>query len=149
MMIYIAIALLIAMMLLVVSDVIMRYFFNNPITGTFELTRLGMACLVFAVAYTAVKGQHVTVDLVMARQPKKVQAIFDSVTLFFGLALMVVITWRGFLESLFEKKNGFFASVQMPVPTYPFWWAYVLGCAVLCLVMITLILKSIRMAIKG
>ena len=36
------------MVLLTVTDVCLRYIFNNPITGSYELTEFMMAVLVFA-----------------------------------------------------------------------------------------------------
>ena len=132
------------MMFLVVSNVVMRFIFNDPITGTFELTQLAMALLVFAVAYTAVRGQHVSVDLVMSRFSKRVRASFDVVTLLMGMALVAVIAWRGFLEATQVNKQ----TSLLQLPFTPFYWIFAMGIAIFCLSIVVLIIESITEAGK-
>jgi len=91
---YFGAVMMLAMMLLTVSDVSLRYFFNSPINGSYEVTELLMI-LVFApaLAWTAVKGANVKVDLIVNHFPGRTQGIFDSVTCTFCLIVTAVITW--------------------------------------------------------
>ena len=69
------------MVLTTVVDVFLRYLFNSPILGSYELTEFMMAILVFgSVAYTMVVKGHVTVDLVITRLPARAQAILECIT---------------------------------------------------------------------
>ena len=64
------------MMFLTATDVTLRYVFNRPIPGAFELTEFLMATLVaFALAYTQVHKGHINVDLIISRFPPRAQAV--------------------------------------------------------------------------
>ncbi|UCG64349.1 MAG: TRAP transporter small permease, partial [Deltaproteobacteria bacterium] len=65
-----------AMMFLTATDVILRYIFNRPISGAYEVIEYMMAILIpFGLAYCALQGGHVSVDLLVSRFPKKIQSI--------------------------------------------------------------------------
>lgn len=146
--IYLTMVLVLALMLLTVSDVFMRYVFNRPITGTTEMAMYIMVCLVCGMALCALRGEHIVVDLVMSRFSPRIQAIVDAITLILSLAIVVIITWQGFLISLWERKFKYIASTLFPVPTYPFWWVYLLGSAVLCVATFALIIRKVKGATK-
>ena len=56
-------SLLFAMMVLTFADVVLRYFFNSPIKGGFEVTEMMMAVLIFAgLPLVSRKHEHVTID---------------------------------------------------------------------------------------
>jgi TRAP-type C4-dicarboxylate transport system permease small subunit len=145
---YVAMGLLLMLMMLTVADVFLRFAFNSPISGASEMAALIMVCLVLGVAWCAVKGGHVSIDMVISRFPPRVQAIVDSITLLIGLAISVIITWQGFLQSLWEIRVKYLAGYTLTWPTFPFWWIYLLGWAVLCLVMVTLVIQKIKVIVK-
>jgi|AntRauTorcE11897_2_1112592.scaffolds.fasta_scaffold02133_6 TRAP-type C4-dicarboxylate transport system permease small subunit len=59
-----AVVMLMALMLLTCVDVAGRYLFNNPVPGAIELTRQGLAIMVFAAMPVVTwRGGHVVVDL--------------------------------------------------------------------------------------
>ncbi|HVL57718.1 MAG TPA: TRAP transporter small permease [Burkholderiaceae bacterium] len=58
-----AASILFAMMLLTFVDVILRYFFNAPMKGSFEVTELLMAVLIFCgLPLVSYRGGHVAID---------------------------------------------------------------------------------------
>ncbi|MFK4751598.1 MULTISPECIES: TRAP transporter small permease [Oceanospirillaceae] len=60
----VAAAVLMALMLLTCADVIGRYFLNNAVDGTVEITELALAVVVFAeMPVITWRGGHVVVDL--------------------------------------------------------------------------------------
>jgi TRAP-type C4-dicarboxylate transport system permease small subunit len=62
----VASAALVAMMLLTSVDVFMRYLFNHPITGTYDLVGLlGAVLAAFAMPYTMLKKGHVAVEILV------------------------------------------------------------------------------------
>jgi TRAP-type C4-dicarboxylate transport system permease small subunit len=66
----VAASILFCMMLLTCSDVFGRYFLNKPVFGAFELTEIGLACLIFAgLPLVTLRQEHVTVDLLDAVTP--------------------------------------------------------------------------------
>ena len=67
--------LLFAMMTLTFVDVVLRYFFNAPIKGGFEVTELMMAVLIFAgLPLVSRKNEHVTIDAFDRFFPARVRA---------------------------------------------------------------------------
>ena len=63
-----AAAVLTAMMALTGLDVIMRYIFNRPVSGTLEITEFMMAIVIaFGLAYCALQKRHVRIDIVISR----------------------------------------------------------------------------------
>ena len=137
-----------AMMLLTVSDVSLRYFFNRPIIGVTELTELFMVCVGFlGLAWCATKGGHLKVGLVMSRFSARVQAIVNSITLLASLCLCVFITWRSFLESMTSLRLGSTSSL-LEVPDYPFYFMLTLGFTMLCLAIATELIQNIAKELK-
>ena len=143
-----ATGIMIPMMVLTVVDVFLRFVFNSPITGVSELTTLMMVCLPLAIAWAAVQKRHVSVNLVMSRFPPRVQAIVGSVTFLIGLGTVVFLVWKGFVVTLFEIEHRYYASLLLPLPVFPFHWVLLLGLAMLCVVLVTLLIKEIKGAIK-
>jgi TRAP-type C4-dicarboxylate transport system permease small subunit len=63
---------LLTLMAMTCVDVIGRYFFNAPLDGATELTRLMMAVVVFAVMPAAAwREEHITVDLLDKVTPRR------------------------------------------------------------------------------
>ena len=142
-------ALVLPMMVLIIADVFLRYVFNRPITGTAEIASLMLVCMVLGVAWCGLQGRHIKVDLVVSRFSPRVQAIVDSITLLAGLVTCVIITWQNLHSSLWVLKINQVASVLLPLPLFPFHFILVLGCAMLCLVMVPLLIQKVGEVVKG
>lgn len=57
---------LVFIMTIITIDVLGRNLLNKPLKGTYELTELGAALLVFfALAITHRKGEHITIDFIV------------------------------------------------------------------------------------
>lgn len=143
----IAMGILAAMMFLTATDVILRYFFNRPIAGAYELIEYMMAILIpFGLAYCALQGGHVSVDLVVSRFSKKTRSIIGSITTLLCLALFLLITWQNvmYIGEHFESK---LTSSVLLIPAYPFVTAVAIGSAALCLVLVTDFLNYLKEAV--
>lgn len=71
---------LIFIMTIITLDVIGRNFFNKPLKGTYEMTELGAALLVFfALAITHRHNDHITIDFIVDRFPKKIRNIINGI----------------------------------------------------------------------
>jgi TRAP-type C4-dicarboxylate transport system permease small subunit len=135
-------------MLLTVADVFLRYVFSSPIKGTSELASVLMTSLVLGVAWCAIKESHIVVDLVMCRFSPRVQAIVDSITLIAGLSIWIIFTWAAIVQSFWEKRVNAVVGITIDWPSYPFYWVYALGFAVLCLAVVALIVRKMKEAVK-
>ncbi|MBW1801647.1 MAG: TRAP transporter large permease subunit [Deltaproteobacteria bacterium] len=137
------------MMFLTATDVILRYVFNRPITGSLELTELMMAIVVsFALAYAAVKNEHVNIDLITSRLPPKPQAALNTITSCLCFGVFALIAWRTVLYAE-HQRLGNFETMSLQIPVYPFVYVVAFGCAVLCLVFLCNILENVTRLIEN
>ena len=144
----IGIGVLVAMMFLTFSDVFLRYVFNRPIEGAYELTEYMMAIVVgFGLAYCAMKKGHISIELVVQHFPQRAQAIIDTITYFIGLVLFALITWQYFQHVPASFESGR-VSVILYLPMYPFVAAVLLGSAALTLALLTQFAESLSKAVK-
>ncbi len=123
---------LFTMMCLTMADVAGRYLFNKPILGVFEITEFMVLVLIFSfLGYTQSRKSHVSVDLFMRHFPEKLKTLIEIVNHLACLALMALIAWMG-VDKAFELMEAGEASPNLALPTYPFVFFLVLGCAVMC-----------------
>jgi TRAP-type C4-dicarboxylate transport system permease small subunit len=136
-------AALAAMMFLTAADVTLRYVFNKPIMGAFDLTVYMMVILfAFALPYCAVKKGHISVDLLIGRLPQKVQTIINTITAPLGLGLFVLIAWQAIVYMLIQKETNI-ASTVLNIPRYPFVGLLFIGVACLSVVLLADFLKTL------
>ena len=145
----IAIAVLVAMMLFTVLDIFLRAFFNHPIPGDVEIIERSMVCVgFFGLAWCALRGMHIKVDLVVGFMPKRMQGLIDSFNYLIGLFLCIFIAWFSFLEGIANMKMKSVTSI-LKVPLFPFYWLVTLGYGVLFLAILVLLARSLTEATKG
>lgn len=89
--------LLFLLMFLTVGDVLGRFMFNNPITGTYELTGLALAVIIFfSLGATQIGKGHIEIDFLTQKFSRKAQHILDTIIAFILFILMILITWQLF-----------------------------------------------------
>lgn len=94
-----------ALMLLGSVDVVGRYFFNVPVKGTFEISEILLAGIVFfGWAYAMSTGGHVTVDTFFYHFPPRVRAVVGAATSFVSMVIFVLIGWQGALKVVASWK---------------------------------------------
>lgn len=134
-MVCLATATLAAMMFLMAADVVGRYFFNSPISGGLEMIEYMMAIIVpLSVAYCAMQGAHVSVELLVDRLPRRVQFILKIITTGLSIFLVGLISWQNFLYiGDFYRSN--LTSAVLKLPAFPFVAATAVGMTVFAIVM--------------
>lgn len=136
------------LMLLVTSDVVGRFVFNQPVLGTAEMSMALMILAVYcAVAYCALVKGHVAVDLLFTRLPRRGQAITESVTVLGSLALFSLITWSS-VNMLVFSFNRHEVTMMLDMPIWPFRAVLVIGAAMLCLVLLIDLVHQVTKAVK-
>jgi len=92
--------LLFFLLVMTVADVLLRFLFNSPIRGSFELTEITIPLLVLlSTAHGHDSGDHVVVDFLYEMLPfvgKKIASIFTHLIY---LALIILMCWRLFIYS--------------------------------------------------
>lgn len=140
---------MVGLMLLTVADVLLRYFFNSPILGSFELTEFALILLVFfAIPWGTAQKVNVRVDLFVGPLPDRVRAIFDSITCFFSTLMTALFAWYTVPQAKYMMKLGT-ESDMLEIPLYPFYFIVALGFFLLFFVLIGNLIDFIVEAKKG
>ena len=143
----VAVVFLVAMMVLTVADVFLRFFFHAPIQGTVELIQYFMVVAGFlGVAWCAIQGGHLKVDMIMDRLTSRFKGNTDSLTITLGMAVVAVVAWQGF-EKAQEVQLDKIASAFLDIPAYPFYLIVGISYSLLFLAMIPILVEYIRKAI--
>lgn len=130
-------------MFLGAADVIGRYFFNRPITGTQEicLALMGVALFLSWAGTQATRG-HLGLDILYNAYPPRVRAVLDVFMLCVNLVLMVFIGWAGALVAANDIRSGLEIDV-IGVPIGPLKLLIPIGAAVFVLECIVLMVHRV------
>ena len=139
---------LVAMMFLTAADVLLRYVFSRPISGSLELTEYMMVIVTgFGIGWCALQKVHVRVELVTANFSPRMQSIFSCITSFLAFALFILITWKTFEYISFKYDSGQTSSVLL-IPLFPFIGLLFIGCATLCLAFLVEFFDSLKEVLR-
>lgn len=115
----IASAALVLMMVLSCADIFMRYLFNSPITGTYDIVGLSGAVLAsFALPYTMLKKGHVAVELLVRSLSNGKRLLIETFSHLLGVSLFLVLVWQAILLSRDLKAAGE-VTPTVHLPFYP------------------------------
>jgi TRAP-type C4-dicarboxylate transport system permease small subunit len=132
---WIALGALTFIMLLTVSDVVLR-FFGHPIVGTFEVVGFcGAIIIAFALPMTTLERGHIFVDFMTQKMPKSVKKVMDLATRVLSIVLFAVIGWNLFIYSNKLMASGE-VSLTIQLPFYPFSYGVGVCCFLQCLALI-------------
>jgi len=98
-------------------NVMMKYFFNQPIIGVEEITeQLLLFITFFGSAWLLRKEGHVSVDFLVVRLDPKTQAFLGFITSLFGIIISIALTWYGWKVTWinFIKKEYFPTILELP-----------------------------------
>jgi TRAP-type C4-dicarboxylate transport system permease small subunit len=133
---------IVGLMVYTVADVILRYIFNRPFSGSIEVTEFAMAAIVFlGIAWCGWLGGHVAVDI-LERPLEDPRLRFVPVILTFISALLfAAIAWLTIDEALSTASR---VSNMMRWPHYPFQFIVALGSAMYALVLLVQSVQLLR-----
>ena len=107
------------LMLLVVANIIGRYLFNKPLTGTLEFTESLLVLVIFcSVALTQYDGGHIRVNLVTRRLPRRVAR---GLTVFAMLSGCAFFTWCAYAAWIFAAQAYSFNEREWGEVVFPLW----------------------------
>ena len=131
-----------ALMTLATGNVVLRVF-HFPFRGAYEIVSfLGAIVIAFALGYTQRKKDHIIVEILTERFPKKLQRVIDT---FANLVIMIffgVVSWQIFVwgMKIYESHE---VSETLKVIFHPFVFAVSVGFAVMSLASLVDFLKNV------
>jgi len=140
--------LLVVMMMLTVSDVFLRYLFDMPIKGSMELTEYLMVCVgTLGLAWCALQGAHIKVDLIVSKLPQRTQKYIDSFNYVLLMGVSGLIAWQTFVRAGTVHRLGV-SSAMLEIPQYPFVLVVTISYSLLFLTSIVLLIYAISYLIS-
>lgn len=138
-----------AIMVLTVIDVLLRFVFNFPIQGSVELCEYFIVMGGFlGAAWCAVKGGHVKVGMIIDRLSPRAQCIADVVNYVLGIIVIPLVSWRLFIQGDNVRIEDITSS-NLEIPAFPFYYLAAFGFAILALVILVQLIKSIVRLFNG
>ena len=132
-----------AIMVLTVSDVLLRFLFNRPIPGSVELCQYFIVVGGFlGLAWCAIKGGHVKVGMIIDRLSPRSQSVVDCVNYLIALTVVPLAAWRLFAQARIVQLERM-TSANLEIPAYPFYLLAGLGFTLLTLVILVFLVTSI------
>jgi TRAP-type C4-dicarboxylate transport system permease small subunit len=131
---------LVFMMVVTLSEVIMRAF-GKPIVGSYELISFtGGIVIGFAIPYTSWKRGHVYVDSIINTFSKEKRGVINATTRCLGILLFLFIGWN-FISMGIDLYTTGEVSTTLRLPFYPIAYGIGVSCFIQCLLLFADILK--------
>lgn len=111
---------LVFIMTIITIDVLGRNLLNKPLKGTYELTELGAALLVFfALAITHRKGEHITIDFIVDKFPAKAKNMLLGIVEIVIAVILFIMSNHLFDNGLrmMERKS---TTTDLAISVHPF-----------------------------
>ncbi len=110
-------------------DVVMRYFFNRPLTWVIEIAEYLLVYLTFLGAAWVLKHEgHVRVDVLTLRFTPKVQAATGIISSLIGVFVCLIIVWFASIETWDNFERGIRNPSILEFPKAPLLAIIPFGC---------------------
>ena len=139
---------IVALMLLMVAEVLLRSIFGKAILGStewacmlllFELTSIGAAIL---------SNRMIKVNMVTVRFSAKAQVILDIIMLTLCSGIIGLVAWRQFMFAMKSMSDGT-KYITLGLPQWPFIVLFSLAYAVGAITTLCVLIRKIANAAKG
>lgn len=125
-------------MLHVTVDVLMRYLFNMPLTGTIEITSFYyMLAIVFLpLAAVELKNGHIAVEIVAQHLSERLQRVLIAFVCIVSAVFYAMLAWRTWLEAVEKMHVGETYASSMGLPIWPPRFLMPLGTGLITIVLL-------------
>ena len=133
-----------AVMLLVVTNIILRVLFNRPLLGTVEYVGfLAATTIGLALAFCAAQNAHIAVNFIVERFPGKIRLAVDVLMNTVAFAFWSMAAWQIWIYAGSLAASGV-VSPTTQTPFYPFVYLVSFGLFALCLVLFARIIDLVK-----
>jgi TRAP-type C4-dicarboxylate transport system permease small subunit len=119
-------------------------FIKSTWRGAYETVGfLGAIVIAFALGYTQKRKDHIVVDILTEKFPKRVSRVLDSISYFITTIFFAIVSWQVFVWGMKISKSGE-VSETLKIVFHPIIYCVALGFAVFSLTLIIDFLKSLK-----
>lgn len=133
------------LIVIVIVDVIMTYFFNAPLKWALEVSEYALAFIAFLGAGWLMREEgHLRFEMVLEKLSQKVRSVLEIIVSIVCLLVSLVIVWFGLevVMSLYEKGALFESVLQWP--RWPLIASIPVGFALLAIQLLRRSIQHIR-----
>jgi TRAP-type C4-dicarboxylate transport system permease small subunit len=132
------------LMSLATGNVCLRFFFNAPYRGAYEIVGfLGAIVIAFALGYTQKRKDHIVVDILTEKFPKRVNRVLDGVSYGITTIFFAIVSWQILVWGIKISKSGE-VSETLKIAFHPFIYSVALGFIVFSLTLVVDFLKNFQ-----
>jgi len=138
----------VALMLHIIADVFLRYFFNSPLPATIEIVSYWwMIMIIFpAVAWTQRRKEHVEVTLVTDLMPEQHRVVVAIFARLLTMATVAALAYYGWLAALEQWHRGEIAMGSITILIWPMRFMVPLGMGMFFLQLAVDLVRDIQLA---
>ena len=104
---------------------------------------LGAIVIAFALGYTQKRKDHIVVDILTEKFPKKVNRVLDGINYFITTIFFAIIAWQVFVWGMKIAKSGE-VSETLKIIFHPFIYSVSFGFAVFSLTLMIDFIKNFK-----
>ena len=139
-----SLAVLLLMSIATVNAFMRLPFLKTTWRGAYETVGfLGAIVIAFALGYTQKRKDHIVVDILTQKFPKRVNRILDGINYFITTIFFAIVSWQVFVWGMKISKSGE-VSETLKIMFHPFVYSVSLGFAVFSLTLIIDFLKNFK-----
>jgi TRAP-type C4-dicarboxylate transport system permease small subunit len=144
---YIARIGVVAMMVIVVANVILRLVWKS-ITGTYDYVSIICALLVgLAISFCAYIRGHIEVEILMERLPKRVQIVVSSIVTLASTGFFAIVAWQLIVLGNEMNLKGE-TTMTAYLPLHPYMYVIAAGCILMAIIILAQFLKKFQRKVK-
>jgi TRAP-type C4-dicarboxylate transport system permease small subunit len=132
---------ILAMAVLSTIDVIARYIFKSPVSGTMEMVQVLMNVFVYAGLGMAVyMGKLISVPVLLEKMPNMARGKVEGIGNFISAGMTVIIIWQLLITTSKYLGNSIQSTTLLHIPYGPF---YLFTTICFCLICAELIIQGV------
>jgi len=114
------VVIMILMVLLITTDVTLRYTMNMPLKFSIEMVEVMLIVLFYSgMAYTQLRNRHIRVDVLTNHFPPKAQLVTTLCTDLLAIWIIIILSWRNVVQAQNLYRGGYLTGM-IDVPLWPF-----------------------------
>jgi len=119
-------------------------FIKSTWRGAYETVGfLGAIVIAFALGYSQKRKDHIVVDILTEKFPKRINRVLDGINYFITTIFFAIVSWQVFVWGMKISKSGE-VSETLKIVFHPFIYSVSFGFAVFSLTLIVDFLKNLK-----